>query len=389
MSISRISATRSAGSRAVRRLALAGLLLLAAAAGTAVAGEAEAFFGRSKCDPTDNDRAEASRVLRGVKQRLDVMEANIVEALRLSTGQVSGYIAQNAKTTTQALDAQTKLIAQISREVEETRSVREHRPAESACDTITGLSGLGGTRRAAESAADEFEKLEGGRVMGDRGAVSDVGGANNEARFDDLLSKYCHPGRAGQSEAVCTGSERGHGADLRPANLLETRTFANREELDAAVELSRNLAAPVVFGQVPFVTAETADEKARVLYARALDARTALSADYMSHARSLRYPGAALGGWVAELVPGEAGRTGEGLSRYELLEILASRRFEDPNWFLGLQGMGEANLLREMVTLQAIGLMLQWEEFRLSERRGAIDATSLSVALESARGPLF
>ena len=355
-----------------------------------VSGEARAgLFSSARCDPTDNDRAEASRVLRGVNQRLDVMEANIVEALRLTTGQVSGYIAQGAKTTTQALDAQTKLLAQIAREVEETRSVREHRPAETACDTITGLSGLGDSRRASVAAGEEAERVEGGRVIGDRGAVSEVGGANNEARFDALLSKYCHPGRGGQSELVCTASEETHGADLKPANLLETRTFSTREELETAVEVSRNLAAPIVFGQVPFVTAETEREKSRVLYSRALDARTALSADFMSQVRSMRYPGAVLGDWVAELVPGEAGRSGEGLSRYELLEILTSRRFEDPNWFVGLQSMSEANLLREMVTLQAIQLLLQWEGYRLSERRGAIDATSLSLALERARGSLF
>ena len=371
----------------LRSLALGAVLAVVLA--VVDVGAANAFFSRAKCDRTDNDRAEASRVLRGVTQRLDVMEANIVEALRLTTGQVSGYIAQSAKTNAEALDSQTKLLAQIAREVEETRSIREHRPAESACDTITGLTGLDGTRRAAERAAAEAETLESGRVMGDRGVFSEVGSANNEARFQEVLSKYCHPGRAGQSELICTGSDEGHGGDLRPSNLLEMRTFATREELDRAVDLSRNLSAPIVFGQVPFVTAETDQEKARVLYLRALDARTALSADFMSHARSLRYPGAALGGWVAELVPGEAGREGEGLSRYELLEILASRRFEDPNWFVGLQSMSEANLLRELVTLQAIGLMLKWEGFRLAERRGAIDATSLAVALEGARGSLF
>lgn len=373
--------------RGLGRIVCGGALALIVTAGAA--GDAYALFGRSKCDPTDNDRAEASRVLRGVTQRLDVMEANIVEALRLTTGQVSGYVAQNAKTTTQALDAQTQLLAQIAREVEETRSVREHRPAETACDTITGLSGLGDSRRAAESAGEEAERLEGGRVIGDRGAVSAVGGANNEARFESVLSKYCHAGRGGQSEQVCTGPEGMHGADLKPGNLFETRTFKTREELETAVEVSRNLAAPVVFGHPPFATAGTEREKSRALLVRSLDARTALGADFMSHARSMRHPGVALGDWVAQLVPGEAGRAGQGLSRYELLEILASRRFEDPNWFVGLQGMSEANLLRELVTLQAIGLMLEWEGYRLAERRGAMDATSLALALERARGGLF
>ena len=45
----------------------------------------------SPCDPTDNDRAEASRVLVGLTREIDVMEATIVEALRLQTGQLSGY----------------------------------------------------------------------------------------------------------------------------------------------------------------------------------------------------------------------------------------------------------------------------------------------------------
>ncbi len=51
----------------------------------------------SPCDPTDNDRAEASRVLAGLTREIDVMEATIVEALRLQTGQLSGYAAQSAK----------------------------------------------------------------------------------------------------------------------------------------------------------------------------------------------------------------------------------------------------------------------------------------------------
>ena len=100
----------------------------------------------SPCDPTDNDRAEASRVLAGLTREIDVMEATIVEALRLQTGQLSGYAAQSAKAVTGALDAQTKLQAQIAREVEETRAMRARRPTDSGCAAITGLAGLAATR---------------------------------------------------------------------------------------------------------------------------------------------------------------------------------------------------------------------------------------------------
>ena len=50
-----------------------------------------------KCDRTDNDRREASRVIRDLTGEIDAMERAIIEALRLQTGQLSGYIAQSAR----------------------------------------------------------------------------------------------------------------------------------------------------------------------------------------------------------------------------------------------------------------------------------------------------
>ena len=176
-----------------------------------------------------------------------------------------------------------------------------------------------------------------------------------------------------------------HGADLRAGSLFDRRTFASEDELRAAVELSRNLAAPVVHDPPPLASADTDRERRRALLARAADARTALAADYLAQARALRAPGAALGEWAAAVAPG-AGRDAETpVSRYELLELLASGRFEDPHWFVRLQAMSQENLLRELVTLQAVSLMLDWQRYRTDERRGAIDAASLALATEEMR----
>ena len=41
--------------------------------------------------------------------------------------------------------------------------------------------------------------------------------------------------------------------------------------------------------------------------------------------------------------------------------------------------MSQENLLRELVTLQAVSLMLDWRRYRLDEWRGAIDATGLAL----------
>ena len=336
-----------------------------------------------KCDRTDNDRREASRVIADLTGEIDAMERAIIEALRLQTGQL---IAQSAKAVTGALDSQTKLQAQTAREVAETGAMMAHRPSRSACEAVTGLRGLAATGAAAKGAHGRAAATETGRIMGDRAVVDRPGAAAGDAaRFESVTREYCNAGRAGEDPELCRGGHAMHGADLHAGTLFDRRTFASEDELRAAVELSRNLAAPVVHDPPPLASADTDRERRRALLARAADARTALAADYLAQARALRAPGAALGEWAAAVAPG-AGRDAETpVSRYELLELLASGRFEDPHWFVRLQAMSQENLLRELVTLQAVSLMLDWQRYRTDERRGAIDAASLALATEEMR----
>ncbi|MDE0048426.1 MAG: hypothetical protein OXO52_01470 [Rhodospirillales bacterium] len=337
-----------------------------------------------RCDRTDNDRAEASRAIRVLTGEIDAMERAIIEALRLQTGQLSGYTAQSTKAITQALDAQTRLQAQTAREVEETRTMNAHRPSRSACSTVTGVTGLSATRSAAETMGRAAAEVETGRIASDRAVVAEAGSAaDGAARFDTLTGVYCSPRRAG--DETCWGEDEWHGADLKPGTLLDRRTFGDETELHAAVELSRNLAAPVVHDPLPMASAETDRERRLVLLARAADARTALAADWFGHARSLRTPGADLGVWADAVSGGRGQNTGKPVSRYELMELLASRRFDDPGWFVALQEMSAENLLRELVMLQSIDLMLDWERFRLDERRGALEAARLALATEEMR----
>jgi hypothetical protein len=336
------------------------------------------------CDRTDNDRAEASRAIRVLTGEIDAMERAIIEALRLQTGQLSGYTAQGTKALTQALDAQTRLQAQTAREVEETRSMNAHRPSRSACSTVTGVTGLGATRRAADAHRASAGEVEAGRIASDRAVVAEAGSAaDGAARFDAVTGLYCSPGRGG--DKTCRGEDASHGADLRPGTLLDRRTFGSEAELHAAVELSRNLAAPVVHDPMPLASAETDRERRLVLLARSADARTALAADWFAHARSLRAPGADLGAWAAAVSRDEGRDARTPVSRYELMELLASRRFDDPERFVSLQEMSTDNLLRELAMLQSISLMLDWERFRLTERRGAMEAARLALATEEMR----
>ena len=368
----------------VRATTGAGLCALFMIATVAQLAPAEALA--HACDRTDNDRREASRVIRSLTREIDDMERAIVEALRLQTGQLSGYTAQSARAITGALDSQTRLQAQIAREAAETEAMRARRPSRGACEGITGLAGLAATGAASAHARAGAAVTETGRITGDRAVVDRPGAAAGDAaRFETLTKSYCNAGRSGEDPALCRGGHAMHGADLRAGTLFERRTFASEDELRAAVELSRNLAAPVVHDPPPLGSADTDRERRRALLARAADARTALAADYFGEARALRAPGAELGHWAARVAPSVRREADRPVSRYALLELLASRRFEDPDWFVRLQAMSAENLLRELVTLQAVSLMLDWQRYRTAERRGAIDAASLALGVEEMR----
>ena len=360
------------------------IAIAAALAALVGAGPAHAIFGGGggKCDRTDNDRAEASRVIRNISGRIDAMESSINETLRLQTGQLSGYQAQSTKAIVDGLGAHAKLRAQTAREIEENRIVRERRPTRRGCSTATGARGLA---PAARAAAEEKRKAAAagiGRIAGDRSVTSGAA-ADNVERFEAVMRRYCNGARLGEDAKACGGEPGMHAADLKPGNLFDRGTLGTSEERRTAIELSRNLAAPVVFDPAPVGTAETSSERRRVLLVRAADARSALAADYFAHSRGLRAPGAPLGAWAAALVPGRD--ASKPVSRYELLEILAARRFEDPDWFVRLQGMTDSNLLREIVTLQTISLMLDWERWRTAERAGASAAARLAIEAEAMR----
>ena len=344
--------------------------------------DADALFGGSKrrCDPTDNDRAEATRVIVEIEQ----MERAIIEALRLQTGQLAGYEAQGASAVTQALDSQTRLQAQIAREVEEAEALRAHTPTTSSCRTTTGAAGLAGARAGAADAAAAQAALETGRLAHDLAFVAPGGAfADAEARFRALTGTYCAEARTGQQG--CTGEPASHGLDLVPSTLYGASTLATPEARQAAIELARNLAAPVVPDPIPWDAATSPAERRQALVARAADARAALAADTFTKARAMRQPTVDLGAWAAAVAPGPG--DGGPLSRHELLEHLASRRFDDPGWFVRLEGMNAESLLRENARLLAVSLILDWERYLLEERRAALEATRLAIAVEAARPP--
>ena len=346
---------------------------------------AAALFGSGpKCTPTWKTVEEASRVITRVNARIETLERTIYDALVRQTGQQSGYMAQSAKAVTTALDSHAAVRAQTERDAAEVRAQVARRPSHSACTVTTGAEGLGQARLASTLAGRAASISETGRIAGDRATGSAPAASTDSAeRYRRILERWCSPDRAPLQSAACSGASEDHGADLRPDSLFGVETFASERELQAAIDLSRNLTVPAVEDPEPLGAVDSASERARIMASRAAAARRALAAEALGHLRALRAPGPELGAWAAAVDPDRD--PDAAVSRLELVDLLAAKRFERTAWWTELQSMGGEALLRETASLLAASLLLDRERFRLEERRLAIQAAMLAAQIDSDR----
>ena len=346
---------------------------------------AAALFGSGpKCTPTWKTVEEASRVITRVNARIETLERTIYDALVRQTGQQSGYMAQSAKAVTTALDSHAAVRAQTERDAAEVRAQVARRPSRSACTVTTGAEGLGQARLASTLAGRAASISETGRIAGDRATGSAPAASTDSAeRYRRILERWCSPDRAPLQSAACSGAPEDHGADLRPDSLFGVETFASERELQAAIDLSRNLTVPAVEDPEPLGAVDSASERARIMASRAAAARRALAAEALGHLRALRAPGPELGAWAAAVDPDRD--PDAAVSRLELVDLLAAKRFERTAWWTELQSMGGEALLRETASLLAASLLLDRERFRLEERRLAIQAAMLAAQIDSDR----
>ena len=350
-----------------------------------VPAPAPAFFGGGgKCTPTWKTVSEAGRVISQVNDRIETMERTIYDALVRQTGQQSGYMAQSAKAITTALDNHAAIRAQTEREVAEVAAQVARRPSRSACTVTTGAEGLAQARAASTLAGRAATVSETGRIAGDRATGSAPAAATDSAeRYRRILERWCSPERAPLQSAACSGAPEDHGRDLRPDSLFGIETFASEDELQAAIDLSRNLTVPAVEDPEPLGAVDSASERTRVMASRSAAARRALAADALGHLRALRAPGPELGPWAAAIDPDRD--PDSAVSRLELVDLLAAKRFERTGWWTELQAMGGEALLRETASLLAASLLLDRERFRLEERRLAIQAALLAARIDRDR----
>ncbi len=336
--------------RLAAAVAIVPILLLAA-------GEAAAL----RCDPTDNDINEARRVIRHVQ----ALEDRVSEALRLQTGQISGYVAQAAAGQAEALDGHARARAQTTREAAETRQIIAHRPSRTGCSAITGMAGLDPAAAVARQIAANALVTETARLAGNAEAIGYPAGDDATMRSHHIRRTYPD------------------GRDIRFDSLFDRDNLTGPDERGAALDYTRHLVAPVTDPAPPDTTMTSPGDHRRYLERRARDARAGLAVAWMTRALADRIPAVERAEWAAAVAPGTA-PPGAALSSRGLRQILAVRRF-DTTYLTGLNELGSEELLREIIRNQSQALRLAAARYDLAEHHGAIAASILAILNEDSR----
>ena len=308
--------------------------------------------------------------------------AVVFDGIERHAEQVSTVWGSHAGVVGRALDGAVMSESRVAREVEETRAVRAHSPSAGVCEAVEMHRGTAASRAreaaATRAAGDALVQW----LVRDTVHAPDLSApADLRARVDEVLERYCAPGRMVGAGNACRGAPDDHAADLHPGAVFGVGTFADEQGANTAIDWVRNITLPVPYRALALRAARSVEGRRAVLAHRGRNARAAISAWYLQGRVSARLPAVSAARWATMDGSGSGNDAGSVQSRHELLESLSRERFERPDSFARHTGANRANLLREWIASEGASLMLAFERYRDAERQGAMLAARLSQAL--------
>ncbi len=348
---------------------------------------------------------------------LELSEQLITQAIEQSAQQAAKSNQRLAESIASIKDGDNLAETQQELQRQQLQASRDFEPSFSLCQNASGARGMNAASEAVayqRAVVTDGIMARGGNDLGSpagSGATMDI-----IVRYNDWTEKYCNPARFGE---ICQeGAGAGPGidditgitdADIQTATLFETLSFAPRAQLNddpspkeaAAIELVMNLTQPFVENVIP-PTMLTSNAGLRAfMRRRSEDSRLMMAqaalVDMVAHRTPPPTEDAGgndiepLGEWARQMLE-EAGVPTDGIpdhiSSHQIMEVLASRRFQGTGWYMKLQGMEPANVAREQAMMASMLLRMKWRNYQLMERLVGIRATRFAMKAEAAREPI-
>ncbi|WP_419901120.1 hypothetical protein [Kiloniella sp.] len=346
----------------------------------------EQAFAKS-CDPTDNDIQAAQMAVTKINSRINTLELNLVQTLKLHAGQISAYITQQTTAIGRMFDAQNQSNAQIAREEAQIEATRDFLPSSNACETVSGLIGISAARQHAQRTATDTTTAQINRLANTQGTPAQNGQAPDVAiRWNRRVETWCSPKDIADGKGICSGLSENHNADINPSSLFGKRTLETSLEQQAARDFITNLTTPLAPDPLPLRDLNSDEDRRRHIKRLSAQSRIGLANSALNNVYAERLPSVNLGEWARAALP-EAENIPDNISWKELEAILMREKYENPNYHISLQAMEPANLQRELASQQALMLSLLYKVSESIELQTSLQATRLAMEAEKALTP--
>jgi len=341
-----------------------------------------------------NANGNAVQIMKNFNQKLAAVQLAIIEAMRLSTGQLSGNLREQTGAGHTLADQQDDRETVKSVESARLDAIREATSGTTSCRVISGTIG-GGTEAATEQFRQEFAKSLTGHERGANGSPAEKGTAF-ALQANVMMHCATYADEADVAAGICPSVGKLPGADLNVADSLFYKKNGlsmtlDDERLEAAKAFTVHAVTPQPAGQMLPQEANTPQGKEKAALRAAAFARNSVAADTVADfmARRTPSPDNKLAGWAKDMASKMTGFEnmdfGKGVSKNDWLAIY-SRGFLLQGDSLGNSDQSQVTAIKDIKNMMAVQLYQNFENYLLMEKIAMNLAIQTSILVEQSRG---
>jgi len=343
----------------------------------------------------ENANGNATAIVSNFNQKLAAMQLAIIEAMRLSTGQLSGNMREQTGADHTLADQQDDRATVKAVEEARLQAIRDAESGASSCRVISGSRG-GGIIEARTKYVSDLVTSINKYQRGEEGPSKDGQTAGTLARLEMHCQMFAT--KADIDSGLCTdqGDVPAGDIDISQSLFYKQNNLTSTlpdDRQKAAMAFVQNVAAPYSYTPIDKSMADTLEGREEASRRNAQQARSSVVTDVLAQALADRQPSTdkSLSSWAEGMTKDMAGYSNasfsNGISNHDWLEIYSRGFLLNPD-MLTKSDENQVASIKDIKNMTAVSLYQGWEIIQHLERISVTLAAQLAILNEGTRTDL-
>lgn len=348
-------------------------------------------------DPDDgydheNAKGNTIAIMTNFNQKLAAMQLAIIEAMRLSTGQLSGNMREQTGADHTLADQQDDRATVKAVEEARLQAIRDAESGASSCRVISGSRG-GGLVKTKNAYVKTLVTSLGEFERGEEGPSKDGQTAGILARLQVHCDMFAT--KADVDAGLCTKKGDVPAGDINVKESLfykkdNLTSTTPKDRQNATKAFIQNAVAPYSYTPIDATMANTIEGREEASRRNAQQARSSIAAGVMAEAAADRTPSPdkKLTGWAEDMMKNMSGYSDasfpDGMSGHDWLEVYSRGFLLNPD-MLTKSDENQVASIKDIKNMTAVQLYQGWEIIQHLERISVTLAAQLAILTEGTR----